>query len=93
MAQLRQGEQTRFEPVIREVVRRMGVTEEYDIFWPVKMAVNRKEEAETRMMEAQANMMEAQAEMAKEGRGPNDVQVSVKDEDKNNNPTGSQAEE
>ena len=100
MAQLRQGEQTRFEPVIREVVRRMGVEDEYNIFWPVKMAVNRKEEAETRMMEAQANMMEAQAEMAKEGRSPNDSRIEItgdqekpKDEDKNQNPAGSQVKE
>jgi len=98
MAQLRQGEQTRFEPVIREVVRRMnGDTQEYKIFWPVKVAVDEKQEAEIRMMNAQADMMEQQAKMASEGRGPNDIQVStqqeeVKDQDKNNNPAGSQTE-
>ena len=98
MAQLRQGEQTRFEPVIREIVRRMnGGEQEYKIFWPVKVAVDEKQEAEIRMMNAQADMMEQQAKMASEGRGPNDIQVStqqeeVKDQDKNNNPAGSQTE-
>ena len=92
MSQLRQGEQTRFAIYIRELVRRMGNTTEYKIFWPVKVAVDEKAEAETRMMNAQADMMEAQAKMATEGRGPNDVQVSVKDPDKNNNPAGAQAE-
>ena len=95
MAQLRQGEQTRFEPYIRELVRRMnGEGQKYKIFWPVKVAVDEKQEAEIRMMNAQADMMEAQAKMATEGRGPNDIQVSTqekpKDEDKNQNPSGSQ---
>ena len=96
MAQLRQGEQTRFEPIIREVVRRMnGDTQEYKILWPVKIAVDEKQEAEIRMMNAQADMMEQQAKMASEGRGPNDIMVSTeekpKDQDKKNNPAGAQA--
>lgn len=98
MAQLRQGEQTRFEPVIREIVRRMnGDISEYSIFWPVKIAVDEKQEAEIRMMNAQADMMEQQAKMASEGRGPNDIQVGVeqqekpKDQDKVQNRPGSQA--
>ena len=95
MAQLRQGEQTRYEVYIRETVRRMnGEGQKYKIFWPVKVAVDEKQEAEIRMMNAQADMMEAQAKMATEGRGPNDIQVSTqekpKDEDKNQNPAGSQ---
>ncbi len=93
MAQLRQGEQTRFEVYIREVVRRMnGETSEYKILWPVKVAVDEKAEAETRMMNAQADMMEAQAKMATKGKGPHDIDVNVKDQDKNNNPAGAQAE-
>ena len=96
LAQLRQGEQTRFEPVIREIVRRMnGDTQPYKIFWPVKVAVSAKQEAEIRMMNAQADMMEQQAKMASEGTGPNDSTITVqgkpKDEDKKNNPAGSQA--
>jgi len=96
LAQLRQGEQTRFEPVIREIVRRMnGDTQEYKIFWPVKVAVDEKQEAEIRMLNAQADMMEAQAKMASEGTGPYDSTITVqgkpKDEDKKNNPAGSQA--
>ena len=92
-----QGEQTRFEVYIRELVRRMnGDTEEYKIFWPVKVAVDEKQEAEIRMMNAQADMMEQQAKMASEGRGPNDIQVSTqekpKDQDKVQNRPGSQAE-
>ena len=67
-----------------------GDTEEYKIFWPVKVAIDEKAEAETRMMNAQADMMEAQAKMASEGRGPNDIQVSTKDQDKNQNQAGSQ---
>ena len=94
LAQLVQGEQTRFEPYIRELVRRMnGGEEEYKILWPVKIATTEKQEAETRMMNAQADMMEAQADMAKEGKGPNDITVSqeqAKDEDKNQNQAGSQ---
>lgn len=91
LAQLRQGEQRRFEPVIRELVRRMGVTEDYEIDWPVKMAIDRKQEAEIRFLEAQAAGAEASAEMVKSGRGPNDIQVSLKDEDKKQNPAGVQA--
>ena len=100
MAQLRQGLQTQFEPYIRELVRRMnGDSEEYKIFWPVKVAVDEKQEAEIRYMNAQADLMEQQAKMASEGRGPNDIQVGFeqqpeepKDEDKNQNPAGAQAE-
>jgi hypothetical protein len=92
-----QGEQTRFEVYIREVVRRMNGpdTPEYKIYWPVKVAVDEKQEAEIRMMNAQADMMEAQAKMASEGRGPNDIMVSTqekaKDPDKVQNRPGSQA--
>jgi len=97
MAQIKQGEQTRFEVYIREVVRRMnGDTQDYKIFWPVKVAVDEKQEAEIRMMNAQADMMEQQAKMASEGRGPNDIQVSTqekpKDQDKVQNRAGAQAE-
>jgi len=99
LAQLVQGEQTRFEPYIRELVRRMnGDTQEYKIFWPVKIATTKKQEAEIRMMNAQADMMEQQAKMASEGTGPNDSTITVtgeqekpKDQDKNQNPAGSQA--
>jgi hypothetical protein len=95
MAQLRQGLQRQFEPYIRELVRRMnGGEQEYKIFWPVRVAVDKKQEAEIRMMEAQAAMMEAQAKMAEDGTGPYDstitVQGEAKDPDKNQNPAGSQ---
>jgi hypothetical protein len=81
---------------IAEVVRRMnGDTQDYKIYWPVKVAVDEKKQAETRMMNAQADMMEAQAALAKQGRGPNDIMVSTqekgKDPDKKNNPAGAQA--
>ena len=96
LAKIIQGEQTRFEVYIREVVRRMnGDTRNYKIYWPVKIATDEKKEAEIRMMNAQADMMEAQAKMASEGRGPNDIMVSTqekaKDPDKKNNPAGAQA--
>ena len=96
MANLKQGEQKRFEPVIREMVRRGWPNDkEYAIDWPVKTAIDRKGEAEIRALEAQADLMEGQAEIAKQGRGPNDIQISTqeekpKDQDKNNNPAGVQ---
>jgi hypothetical protein len=97
MANLRQGEQRRFEPVIREVVRRMNGEEEYEIDWPVKTAIDRREEAEIRYLEAQAEGAEASAEstrkMTEQGRGPNDIQVGQerpKDQDKNQNMAGAQ---
>jgi len=93
--QLIQGEQTRFEPYIREVVRRMnGDTQEYKILWPVKIAATEEKKAQIRMLNAQADMMEAQADMAKQGTGPYDSTITVegkgKDQDKNQNPAGSQ---
>jgi hypothetical protein len=96
LAKIIQGEQTRFEVYIREVVRKMnGDSQNYKIYWPVKVAVDEKQEAEIRMMNAQADMMEQQAKMASEGRGPNDIMVSTqekaKDPDKKNNPAGAQA--
>ena len=96
MANLKQGEQRRFEPIIHEIVRRMGDATDYKIKWPVKTAIDRKGEAEIRALEAQAELMEGQAKMAQEGRGPNDIMVStqqeekVKDQDKTNNPAGTQ---
>jgi hypothetical protein len=98
MANLRQGEQRRFEPFIREVVRRMnGGEEEYEIDWPVKTAIDRREEAEIRYLEAQAEGAEASAEstrkMTEQGRGPNDISVGQerpKDQKKNQNPAGAQ---
>ncbi|MHC4335469.1 MAG: phage portal protein family protein [Planctomycetota bacterium] len=95
LAKIIQGEQTRFEVYIREVVRKMnGDSQNYKIYWPVKVAVDEKQEAEIRMMNAQADMMEQQAKMASEGRGPNDSTITVegkaKDPDKVQNRAGSQ---
>jgi len=81
-----QGEQTRQEPRIREVVRRMGYeSDDYDIMWNVRYATDEKQQAEIRALNAQAEMLEAQAKFASEP-----INVSMKDEDKNNNPAGTQ---
>ena len=96
MANLKQGEQKRFEPIIREIVRRGWPNgTEYNIDWPVQTAIDRKGEAEIAYLEAQAAGAQASAKMMESGRGPNDIQVSAvdekpKDPDKNNNPTGNQ---
>jgi hypothetical protein len=77
-----QGDQTKMEPYIRDVVRKMGHEgNEYKIKWPVRSATDERAEAEIRVLHATADEAEQRVENMKatEGRNPGDIQIGFKE--------------
>jgi len=69
-----QGEQTAMEPVIREVVRRMGhLDDNYNIKWATRYATDEMQQAQIRVLNVQADEAEQRIKDAKEGK--NDFQM------------------
>ena len=94
-----QGIQSSMVPYIRELVRRLGHTEEdYDIEWNTRYATDEMQQAQIRVLNAQADEAEQRIDNMKKGQNPNDIMVGFKgaqgqkpkDEDKNKNPSGRQ---
>jgi len=85
------------EPVIRELVRRMGHEDDnYDIKWNVRYATDEMQQAQIRVLNVQADEGEQRIKDAKEGK--NDFNIGFqggqaekpKDEEKNHNEAGKQ---
>lgn len=94
-----QGIQASMVPYIRELVRRLGHTDEdYDIEWNTRYATDEMQQAQIRVLNAQADEAEQRIDNMKKGQNPNDIMVGFKgkqeekqkDEGKNNNPSGRQ---
>ena len=92
-----QGEQSKMEPYIRELVRRMGHEEEnYVISWNTRYATDEMQQAQIRVLNAQADEAEQRIKGMKEGK--NDFQIGFAQEGKkqddpeeeNDNPSGKQ---
>ena len=89
-----QGEQTNMEPIIRELVRRMGHEgDDYDIKWATRYATDEMQQAQIRVLNAQAD----EAEQRIKGMQENKPDFSVgfqagapKDQEKNHNESGRQ---
>jgi hypothetical protein len=70
------------EPYIRELVARMGYTDEdYEIDWNVRFASDEVEAAQARLLNAQAEQLET---MSSQGMGPNDIAVRMQEEPAHN---------
>lgn len=96
-----QGEQTKMEPYIRDLVRRMGHEgEDYDVAWNVRYATDEMQLAQIRELNARADITEVQAERLKnmpEDQNPDDVNFNVRvkegeerEPEKDQNPSGRQ---
>jgi len=92
-----QGEQSKMEPYIRELVRRMGYdAEDYVISWNTRYATDEMQQAQIRVLNAQADEAEQRITNMKEGK--NDIQIGFapggqkdpEDEKENKNPSGTQ---
>jgi hypothetical protein len=86
-----QGEQSKMEPYIRELVRRMGYeSDDYDIEWNVRYATDEMQMAQIRVLNAQADEAEQRIEQMSQGNNPFDMNIRFQDQEKNNNMSGRQ---
>ena len=77
------------EPYIRELVRRMGFTDDYEISWNTRYATDELEQAQIRLLNAQAEQLEMQtAQGLREG----DIRILTGEEtQRTRNPAGVQS--
>ena len=83
--------QKSMEPYIRELVKRMGYENDYEIDWNTRYATDELEQAQIRLLNAQSAQMEA---LTEQGRGENDIMIDLKtgeEEENTRNVTGVQA--
>jgi hypothetical protein len=86
-----QGEQSKMEPYIRELVRRMGYeSDDYDIEWNVRYATDERQQAEIRVLNANAEAQEVKTEQIRNGNNPDDINIKFQDQQKNQNMSGRQ---